>query len=91
MEVAVRELKNHLSDYLKKAEAGEEILVTTHGKPIARISQFEAKEGAHDALGSLSWLRPAKKKVRLGLCDDEIIQPQGFAKSISELMLEDRE
>jgi len=33
MQVAVRELKNQLSELLKRAEAGEEIVVTSHGRP----------------------------------------------------------
>jgi prevent-host-death family protein len=36
MEVGVRELRAHLSRYLKRVEAGEEILVTDRGKPVAR-------------------------------------------------------
>lgn len=90
MQVAVRELKNHLSDYLKKAEAGEEILVTTHGKPIARISQLETEDLMDDALSGLAWIRPAKKKVRLGLRADERVKATP-GQSLSALMLEDRE
>lgn len=37
MEVGVRELKQHLSQYLKKVRAGEVLTVTDRGKPVARI------------------------------------------------------
>lgn len=37
MEVTVRELKNHLSEYLRRAEAGEEIIVTSRKRPVARL------------------------------------------------------
>lgn len=37
MDVSVRELKAKLSDYLKRAAAGEEVTVTSHGRPIARL------------------------------------------------------
>lgn len=37
MQVAVRELKAHLSKMLALAQAGEEIEVRSHNKPIARI------------------------------------------------------
>ena len=37
MEVSVRDLKDHLSEYLRRARAGEEILVTSHGKPVGRL------------------------------------------------------
>ena len=35
--VGVRELKNHLSSFLDRVKAGEEITVTEHGRPIARL------------------------------------------------------
>lgn len=37
MEVGVRELKSHLSQYLAKVRGGETIVVTDRGEPIARI------------------------------------------------------
>ena len=32
MQIAVREFKNRFSELLKRAEAGEEIVVTSHGR-----------------------------------------------------------
>ena len=37
MNVGIRELKAHLSDYVRRAERGEPILVTQRGKPVARL------------------------------------------------------
>jgi len=37
MEVGVRELKQHLSQYLKRVQGGETLVVTDRGEPIARI------------------------------------------------------
>jgi prevent-host-death family protein len=34
---AVSELKARLSDYLNKVKAGEEVLITDRGKPVARL------------------------------------------------------
>jgi prevent-host-death family protein len=34
---SVRELKSKLSRYLKRAAAGEEVTVTSRGRPIARV------------------------------------------------------
>jgi prevent-host-death family protein len=36
--VGVRELKNHLSDFLRRARAGEWIVVTDRGTPVAELS-----------------------------------------------------
>ena len=41
MQVAVRELKDRLSELLRRAEAGEEIVVTSHGRPVARLGPVE--------------------------------------------------
>jgi len=35
--VGVRELKNRLSRYLKRVQEGEEIIVTEHGRSVAKI------------------------------------------------------
>jgi prevent-host-death family protein len=37
MDVAVSELRAHLSDYLDQARAGDEIVITDRGMPIARL------------------------------------------------------
>jgi hypothetical protein len=36
MEISVRELKNRLSEYLRRAEAGEAITITSRGRPVDR-------------------------------------------------------
>ena len=38
MDVSVRDLKNHLSEYLRRVQAGEDIRVTSRGRVIARLS-----------------------------------------------------
>jgi prevent-host-death family protein len=35
--VGVRELKSQLSRYLRRVKTGETIIITDHGKPIARL------------------------------------------------------
>jgi len=36
--VGIREIKNRLSEYLRRAKAGERIIVTERGKPVAVIT-----------------------------------------------------
>jgi len=38
-QVSVRDLKTHLSEWLARAQAGEVVEVTSHRKPIARITK----------------------------------------------------
>lgn len=40
--VGVRELKDHLTQYLRRAKQGEEVVVTERGKPIAIIRPIES-------------------------------------------------
>jgi len=66
MNVAVRELKNHLSEYLSRASGGEEIVVTSHGKPIARLAPMrttseDAETNVIERLEAQPWIIPAKK------------------------------
>ena len=44
------EAKAKFSEVLDKVAGGEEFVITRMGKPVARISQFEAKK-AHKRLG----------------------------------------
>ena len=39
--VAIRELKNRLSEYLRKVKAGERVVITERGRAIAMISAAE--------------------------------------------------
>jgi prevent-host-death family protein len=43
MTVSVRELKGSLSRYLKQAAAGEDVTVTSRGRPIARLVRAAAQ------------------------------------------------
>jgi prevent-host-death family protein len=40
---SVSEAKNKLTELIARAEKGEEIVITRHGKPVVKISTFEAK------------------------------------------------
>ena len=40
-DVTVAELKAKLSEYLRRAQAGEPIVVVRHGTPVARLVRYE--------------------------------------------------
>jgi prevent-host-death family protein len=46
--INVTELRQHLREYLKQVQAGEEIAITLHGKTIARIVP-EARESKRES------------------------------------------
>lgn len=45
----VAELKASLSEYLRLVKGGEEVIVTDHGRPIARLAPIERTNGPTDA------------------------------------------
>jgi len=49
-EVGIRELKNGLSGYIDRVRAGEEVIVTDRGRPVARLSPLDT---ARDQLAEL--------------------------------------
>ncbi len=40
--VGLFEAKTHLSEYVARAEAGEEVIITRHNKPVAKIVPLNA-------------------------------------------------
>ena len=57
--VGVRELKNQLSSYLDRVKAGEEITVTEHGRPVARLTSLSPEVDRRAALIEAGIVRPA--------------------------------
>lgn len=86
MEVSVREFKSHLSSYLARVQDGEELVVTSHNRPVARVSGLAAGLppgiAALLAAGQAEWHggKPAGARIKLA--------PQG--KSLADMVIEDR-
>jgi prevent-host-death family protein len=67
-QVNITELRSHLPDYLGQVQRGEELVVTSHGKAIARILPSEdIRETANVQLRAL------RGKARVG----DVISPIG--------------
>ncbi|MFM7360721.1 MAG: type II toxin-antitoxin system Phd/YefM family antitoxin [Cyanobium sp.] len=95
MQVAVREFKNRLSELLKRAEAGEEIVVTSHGRAVARLGPVAAlapadPEASLRRLRSQPWLRPGDGQPILASVQPVPPGPEG-EPLLSDLLLADRE
>jgi prevent-host-death family protein len=66
MDVGVRELKQHLSEYLDRAERGQTITITDRGRPKVLLVPLP---GGGDRLAegiSEGWITPAVKQRSLG-------------------------
>jgi prevent-host-death family protein len=68
--VSVGRLKARLSEYLRRVKAGEEIVVTDRGKPVARLVGLEgerALEGRVEELVRSGLARPPLRPLDPGL------------------------
>lgn len=57
--VSVRELRQHLSRYLRRVEAGERLVVTERRRPVAMLGPLPAQEDIHDYLIAIGEVTPA--------------------------------
>lgn len=89
-QVSVRDLKTHLSEWLGRVQAGEEVEVTSHRKPIARITAVKPAAPAPTS--------PLQKAIDAGLISWNGQKPnlpppvklRGQAKLLSDIVIEDR-
>ena len=84
MDVGIRELRTHLSRYLEDVKRGDEIVVTEHGKPVARIVPVNG-ERKIDRLIREGVVIPARS--RTGWLPEKLIPVKG---SVSDIVIEQR-
>lgn len=60
----MRDLKNNLSRYLDRVRHGEEVVVTAHGRPIARLCAIDQPSDRLAALIASGAVRPPKTNAR---------------------------
>jgi len=83
MQTSIRDLKNHLSQYLRRAQRGEEIVVTSHNRPVAKLIPASSEE-AGTQLSRHAWLQELDK-----LREDLAMAANG--KPMSQLVVEMRD
>ena len=47
MRTSIREFRQHFSDYIRRAENGEEIIITSHNQPLAKLVPIVDLERTH--------------------------------------------
>ena len=57
MNVGIRELKARLSEYVRKAAGGEQILVTDRGRPVARLEGIGGHSMVNRGIAE-GWITP---------------------------------
>ena len=66
MDVSVAEAKNRLSELIRAVEGGDRVVITRHGKPVARLAPPP----------------PARRRVRLGAMKDRIHLMPGWDHAV---------
>ena len=77
--VAIFEAKNRLSELLNAVEHGEEITITRHGSPVARIvsinTSSQGEQGQRERVsGAMAHLRNLRQGVTLGASLSEALE-----------------
>jgi prevent-host-death family protein len=88
-QVSVRDLKTHLSEWLGRVQAGEVVEVTSHRKPIARITAVRQTEPVST--------NPLQKAINIGIVSwngqkPNLLPPvklRGKGKLMSDIVIED--
>jgi prevent-host-death family protein len=84
MDVGIRELRAHLSRYIKRVQAGEEILVTDRGQPVARITPANRRSKLEELIAA-GIVEPAPKPWR-----GPLPKPIKTKGTVSDLVREQR-
>lgn len=86
MEVGIRELRGNLSAYLDRVKAGEELVVTERGRPVARLEPY-AGPSKREELIAQGILHPPTKPWNPRLIE-ELFQVDA---QLSDLVSRDRD
>lgn len=60
VDVGVRELKQHLSHYIDRAEHGEMVRVTERGRPVAMLGPLPGEGRIREGIAE-GWVSPASR------------------------------
>jgi len=89
--VALSELRNHLSAYIKKVRAGEVVVVWDRNRPVARLERVADEEEPDDRLAKLEedgLLLRASRPVPIDILKSV---PPKSSESVLAALLEERQ
>lgn len=90
MTVSVRDLKSRLSEFLRRVQAGEHIVVTDRGRPVARVEPIEPDQLTPEQrlalMAEAGEITQPKKRGRIKPTKPTRIR----GRSVSATLLEDR-
>ena len=94
MNVAVRDLKNRLSEYLRRVQSGEEVVITSRGRPIAQLGPLrpvisESSSDLRKRLAAIPWITAGNGDRPQGA--RESIRIDAGEKTLADIVLQDRQ
>jgi prevent-host-death family protein len=72
-QVGAFEAKNKLSELLDLAERGEEVIITRHGKEVARLIPPKGSLNRDEARAAIRRIRDRAEKAKLGITLEEAL------------------
>ena len=88
----ISELKARLSEYLDRVKAGEEVLITDRGNPVARLLPVSRAGGGRDIMANMEkrgLVKLGSGKLPRGFW--EVPKPEDPGGSVLQALLEERE
>jgi prevent-host-death family protein len=94
MQASIREMKNRLSEFLKIAQTGRDVVITNRGRPVARLTLIASSSASIEAeaigrINALPWVRRGAGGKPLG--SKVPVPSKARLRLLSQLILEDRE
>ncbi|MFC1895179.1 type II toxin-antitoxin system Phd/YefM family antitoxin [Thermodesulfobacteriota bacterium] len=86
----IKDVKNNLSRLLAQVKAGEEILITERGKPVARIVKEDQGDKSIRATLAPLLQRGLVALPSRSILKDRISPVEAQGKRVSEMVIEDR-
>ncbi len=88
--IGIKDLKTHLSEYVSRAAAGESVVVTDRGSPIAMIGPLPAGIQALEVMrreGRIKWAGGKPK----GIARPKVKPRRRFGPNVADAVIEGRE
>jgi prevent-host-death family protein len=88
--IGIKDLKTHLSEYVSRAAAGESVVVTDRGSPVAMIGPLPVEIQVLEAMrreGRIQWAGGKPK----GIARPKAKQQRRFGPNVSGAVIEGRE
>jgi prevent-host-death family protein len=83
----IKDLKDHLSDFLRRVRRGEEVVITDRNRPVARLS---AVDQPADVGAAWTLVRGGRASWAGGKPSGAARPPRPRGKSVAQMVLEDR-